>query len=125
MKKTIGFIFLLIIIVGMTSLLQEKDYNGLIIGNWISEGCSTCIWSFYEDGKIERFHKGSLYKTYTYTINSEKSVNEKFTIWYLKLVNIDDSDDIYEYDIIGLSKDTMRLDYTGDLNTKLTVFTKQ
>lgn len=127
MKKTkiIGFTLLVLLLVSATTLLQQEDPKEMIIGDWKSEGCSTCIWSFHDDGKIKRHYNGSLYKTYTYTIQSEKSVNGKFTIWYLKLTNINDLNDIYEYDIIGLSKDTMRLDYTGDLNTKLSVFTKQ
>ncbi len=127
MKKTkiIGFALLALLLIGTTTLLQQKDHNKLIVGNWKSEGCSTCIWEFRDDGKIKRYYKGSLYKTYTYTIQSEKSLNGKFTIWYLKLTNINDLNDIYEYDIIGLSKDTMRLDYAGNLNTKLSVFIKQ
>lgn len=127
MKKTkiIGFTLLVLLLVSATTLLQQKDRKEMIIGDWKSEGCSTCIWSFHDDGKIKRYYKGSLYKTYTYTIQSEKSVNGKLTHYTLRLVNVGDSKDIYDYLIIGLSQDSMRLDYTGDLNAKLSVFTKQ
>ncbi len=59
MKKTkiIGFAMLVLLLVGATTLLQQKDRKEMIIGDWKSEGCSTCIWSFHDDGKIKRYYK--------------------------------------------------------------------
>lgn len=124
--KIIGFVLFVLLLVGATTLLQQKDYNKLIIGTWLPQGDGyEYRWVFTKNGKCYDYYDNALDATYTYTIQSEKSVNGKFTIWYLKLTNINDLNDIYEYDIIGLSKDTMRLDYAGNLNTKLSVFIKQ
>ena len=68
--KIIGFALLALLLIGATTLLQQKDHNKLIVDNWKSEGCSTCIWEFRDDGKIKRHYKGNLYKTYNWSIET-------------------------------------------------------
>ncbi len=82
-------------------------------------------WQFTSDGKCYDYYQNQLSDTYQYTITQEQSENGKFTLSYLKLVNINDSSDFYEYEINTLDNSTMVLDYLGDMSAKLTSFNKQ
>ncbi|WP_299163121.1 hypothetical protein [uncultured Tenacibaculum sp.] len=107
-----------------------EDYKKEIIGTWELEKDSRTKIIFSKNGKCYDYSDGKLDKTYYYSINttspqcSEKvPVGELYS--YLKITNIKDPKDIYEYEINGLNKEILYLDYQRNLNTKLSKYTRQ
>jgi hypothetical protein len=123
--KKLGLISLILLLVSFTviqTLEQDKD---LIIGTWIPEGSPNSEWVFISKGKCYEYNKGQLDETYNYSIIETKSSNGKFTLNFLKTINLNDPNDIYEYEINSISDTEMYLDYQGDLNTNLLKFTRK
>lgn len=122
--KIMGLTAIVLVLFGMTTLLQQKDYNALIVGDWKSEGCSTCVWRFKENGKCYDYYKGKIDATFSYTIHSSKTESGR-THYSLKLVNVEDSNDVYEYSINGLSEKRMHLEYNTGIGLSQLFFEKQ
>ena len=103
--------------------LQDEE---LIKGTWIPEGCSTCQWVF-ADGKCYQYDEGRLDDTYNYEILEEKSINGKLTFSVLILTNVSDPNDVFEYEVNGISEDKMTLEYLGGTRStsSLLIFTKK
>lgn len=105
----------------ISQLIQEED---LIIGEWVSIEDSNWRLNFNNQGKCYDYYQGILETTYFYSI-TEETANNGVVFSYLKLVNINDSDDVYNYEINALNENNLALDYQGDLNEKLMLFEKQ
>lgn len=105
----------------ISQLIQEED---LIIGEWVSIEDSNWRLNFNNQGKCYDYYQGILETTYFYSI-TEETANNGVIFSYLKLVNINDSDDVYNYEINALNENNLALDYQGDLNEKLMLFEKQ
>lgn len=122
--KMVGIISLILVLVSFTIITLQQD-KSLILGTWVPEGSPNSEWIFKSDGKCYEYYQGQLDETYTYSINEVKSSNGKFTLSFLKTINVNNSSDIYEYEINGISDIEMYLDYQGDLNVKLLKFTRK
>lgn len=107
--KIIGFVTLILVLVGMTNLIQKKDYLSLIKGTWHYVDEPENKWVFQNSTCFWEFEGEKLYE-FTYSIYS--SITESGRTHYsLKLVNIVDAKDIYEYSINGLGEKGMHLEY--------------
>jgi len=105
----------------ISQLTQEED---LIIGEWVSIEDNNWRLNFNNQGKCYDYYQGTIETTYFYSI-TEETANNGVVFSYLKLVNINDSDDVYNYEINALNENDLALDYQGDLNEKLMLFEKQ
>lgn len=122
--KIIIVVFISFILYGFVTQQLNQDKE-LIIGTWLSDGSGSSKWIFTQDKKLKRINSDQLYKTYHYSIIEEKSINRKLTFSYLKLININNNNEVIEYEINALGNGKMALDYLGDTATKLLYFTKE
>ena len=112
-KITLFLSFSVVLIIVGFKIIQQPTHEELILGTWVSEGCSSCKWVYDTSGKCTRYYNGSVYKKFSYTINIEKSVNGRLTHRILKLVNISNSENTYEYEVNALGENKMALEYLG------------
>ena len=130
MKTTYKFLSLLTVglaLLGFTLLQQEQSYEELIQGTWVSEGNTFDYrWVFSEDNTVIRYSENQIYKSFTWQISPEPTPSG-LTISYLILTNSEDPDDKYEYQIVGISSEEMRLQYQreGWGPGKITLYIKQ
>ena len=102
---------------------QQNQEEELIKGTWIPEGCSTCQWVF-KDGKCYQYDEGRLDDTYYYEIYEGESSDGTLTFSFLKLTNVSDPNDVFEYEINGLSEEKMVLEYLSGTRSLL-IYTKK
>ena len=122
----ITLLSLLVLTLASFTILQTTQNNKeLIIGTWIPDGSPSQKWIFYSNGTCHEYDNGVLDTRYSYTIEETTSEDGKLKFSTLNIINIDDSNDTYKYDINGISETEMYLDYQGDLNTKLQKYTRQ
>lgn len=123
-KKIQKVILLVVVLVSSSftifQLTQEKD---LIIGEWKSIEDNNWKLNFNNQGKCYDYYQGKLETTYFYSITEETATNG-VVFSYLKLVNITDSNDSYNYEINALNEHDLALDYLGNLNESLMLFEK-
>ena len=105
----------------ISQLTQEED---LIIGEWVSIEDNNWRLNFNNQGKCYDYYQGTLETTYVYSI-TEETANNGVVFSYLMLVNVNDIEEVYNYEINALSENDLALDYQGDLNEKLMLFEKQ
>ena len=126
--KTIGILVLALIIFGYNIILkQEQSYEQLIVGTWVEEnGTYQNRYEFQENYMVTDYYKNQVYKTFTWQISPEPTPSG-LTISYLILTNNEDPDDKYEYQIVGISNEEMRLQYqrSGWGPGKITLYIKQ
>ena len=120
-KALLGFLLITILGFAISNNPQERE---LIIGKWNSEGCSSCIWEFKEDGKCYDYYKGRLDTTYNWEITYHKTPSG-LTFGHLTLINVDDPKDIYEYRINGLGEKGMHLEYNTGVGLSQLFFERQ
>ena len=123
MKNKIITLFVLIIISGFT-LSHLPQERALIIGTWTSQDDNNWKLIFNSDGKCMDYYEGIPDKTYNYFI-AEETASNGVVFSYLKLVNVHDSSDEYNYEINSLTENRLALNYLGNLNEKLLLFEKQ
>ncbi|UJH66291.1 hypothetical protein [Allomuricauda sp. SCSIO 65647] len=116
-------IFTVLIFLSFSILPVTQDQQ-LIVGEWISIDDSNWKLKFNNQGKCYDYYEGTLETTYYYTV-TEKTASNGVVFSYLKLVNINDSSDVYNYEINALNRNNLALNYLGDLNEKLMLFEKQ
>ena len=117
-------IYLSILALSGFSVIQITQKEEQLIGSWTFKNESNNKWIFTET-YCKWEYNGKLIESFTYEVSEEKSTNGKLTFSILKLVNVNDVNDVYKYDINALGDDKMALDYLGDMNTKLMFFTKE
>ena len=106
-KHTITiFIFTIALIILSFSILEDKSDDS-ILGKWMSDDTSNWVLEFKSDGKCYEYYNNSLSKTYFYSFSNtspkcgyEVPIGELFE--YLILTNINDSQDIYCYEFLGV-----------------------
>ena len=123
--KKLGIITLLLTLVGFTILQITQEDKGLIIGTWIPEGSPSLRWVFESGNVLKKSESGKIYKTYQYTIKEETSDDGRLKFSTLKIINMNDLNDTYTYDINGLNETIMYLNYQGNMNTSLLKYTRQ
>lgn len=95
------------------SLLNQND-SQLIIGEWRSEGCSTCTLKFDNNGKCYDYDEGELIDTYVYSIETtspqcDMEVDEGPLFKYLKMINVANNNEQYCYEILSLNDTHLQL----------------
>ncbi len=130
MKTLIKTNKIILIVVGLLAILsftimQLSQEEEEIIGTWVNTESVKSKWVFNTNGKCYDYYDNALTDTYTYSIREETSGNGKLKHSFLKLININDSTDEYEYEINALGEGKMSLDYLGDTSAKLILFDKQ
>ncbi|MFS4457315.1 hypothetical protein [Maribacter sp. 2304DJ31-5] len=115
------------IILGILSLITFvsvlgfciTNTNSSIIGYWVSENDPKLKLVFTPDGKCMEFYDNEKQDEYTFSISNispqcgEEVHVDQYTS-YLKLVNIVDSEDIYCYEINGITSSTLSLRFLGN-----------
>ncbi|WP_303315437.1 hypothetical protein Q4Q34_15200 [Flavivirga abyssicola] len=96
-----------------------------LIGIWINTETPEWKWEFKEDGKCYNYMDGQITTIYFYTTHTENSANNKLILDFLKLININDANDVYEYEINGIGEGELYLDFLGDKSSKLIGFIKE
>lgn len=123
-KKTIIITIILLAIYSF-AIVQLNQEQEAIIGTWINTETPQWKRVFSADGKSYDYYNNVLSNTYTYYITNEQSRNGKLTVSFLKLVNLKNTNDIYEYEINTLDSSKFVLEYLGGSRSKLIYFTKE
>lgn len=127
-KLTIQGIILILFLVSITASFRPYFTNQtstLILGTWICSDTPEWKLQFNSNGIMKNYLNGVVTKSFSYSITSEKSINGKYDLSFLKIINVSDANDVREYEITGMTKTEMFLDYLGDTSVQVIGFTKQ
>ncbi len=111
-------------ILSLSCKAQQIQEKKLIIGTWIPDGSPDSHSVFTLDGSLKKYSNNQLFKTYNWSISEDKSVDGALTHSFLKLIDVNSINTIYEYEINGLS-DTKMLLVTTQPKISYLYFTKQ
>ena len=110
--------YILISIIFFLSFSMNYGEETDIIGRWVSTDDASSEMEFKSNGKCNEFYNGHYNATYNYSIIKTSPVcgenvptGDLFS--YLKLVNINDSSDIYCYEIISLDDTDFQIRLLG------------
>lgn len=108
LKIIVGILFLTTVgfAIYQSQWLQERKQN--IIGTWICDSTPEWKVEFTNNGISYWHYPGETTEEYNYTVNSEIT-QSGLEITFVKLINVNNPNDIIEYDINGLSNDKMVL----------------
>ena len=115
------FVFTFNSINAQSTLVQEESQK--IIGTWVIDDEATNKWIFTSNSVCVWEFNGVVLEQFTYSINSEFS-SSGLEHTYLKLINVNDSNEIYEYAINSLGDNKMTLE-TFEPKVSYTHFAKQ
>jgi hypothetical protein len=104
---------------------QENTEDKLIQGTWTFSDSPNTKWQFKDDGKCYDYLDDILLDTYSYTITDEKSENGKTSESILTLVNTNNPDETYIYNINKLNSGKLWLEYQVGFRDKYIVFKRQ
>ena len=104
---------------------QENTEDKLIQGTWTFSDSPNTKWQFKDDGKCYDYLDDILLDTYSYTITEEKSENGKTSKSTLTLVNTNNPDETYMYNINKLNSGKLWLEYQVGFRDKYIVFKRQ
>lgn len=114
LKQTHKIIFVLLLMSLFSfkaQQVQTTNEDTLIVGTWVAEGNPTSYYSVYEsNGIVKRYTDNTLSKTYNWSI-VQSTTPSGLTIPYLKLINVNDSTDVYDYEINALNDEILVLVY--------------
>lgn len=115
-KIKVLFVLSLVTVLGF-SILNNPQENDLIVGVWVAEGNSLeNRWAFGENRILTRYDENTIYKKYNWSIETTspqcgQNVATGNNFSYLKLVNLDDSNDKYCYEIFSLNEKILQIRY--------------
>lgn len=104
---------------------QENTEDKLIHGTWTFSDSPNTKWQFKADGKCYDYLDDILLDTYTYTIIEDKSENGEITQSVLKLINTNNPDETYVYNIDKLNSGKLWLEYQVGFRDKFITFKKE
>ena len=104
---------------------QEKVEDKLIQGTWTFSDSPNTQWEFKDDGKCYDYLEGILLDTYTYSIIEEKSKNGETKQCILTLVNAENPDETYMYNIDKLNSGKLWLEHTVGFRGKYIAFNRE
>ena len=104
---------------------QENTEDKLIQGTWTFSDSPNTKWQFKADGKCYDYLDDILLDTYTYTIVEDKSENGEITQSVLKLINTNNPDETYVYNIDKLNSGKLWLEYQVGFRDKFITFKKE
>ncbi|GAB1857040.1 hypothetical protein MHTCC0001_18760 [Flavobacteriaceae bacterium MHTCC 0001] len=114
MKKVILLIIPVSIVLGFNVALSNQNEEECIVGTWISEDDPNSKKIFTKEGKCYDYYENVQDETFNYSIertsplcDEEVPVGKNFS--YLKLVNSDDTNDYYCYEIISLDEEILQI----------------
>jgi len=107
------------------TIAQENMEDKLIQGTWTFSDSPNTKWQFKNDGKCYDYLDDILLDTYTYTIVEEKLEDGKIGDSTLTLVNTDNPDETYIYNINKLNSGKLYLEYQVGFRDKYIVFKRQ
>jgi len=107
------------------TIAQENTEDKLIQGTWTFSDSPNTKWQFKSDGKCYDYLDDILLDTYTYTIVEEKLEDGKIGDSTLTLVNTDNPDETYIYNINKLNTGKLYLEYQVGFRDKYIVFKRQ
>lgn len=122
--KTILASLLFITSFGYTNA-QEKVEDKLIQGTWTFSDSPNTQWQFKDDGKCYDYLEGILLDTYSYKIVEEKSENGEVKERILTLVNTENPDESYMYNINKLNTGKLWLEHAVGFRGKYIAFSKE
>jgi len=119
MKKIKKFRIALFIIISLISLagfrliltqMTNQDMKGI----WISTDDTNWVWEFRADGKIYDYYSGKLSDTYSFSFETTspqcgKVVDVGPLFEYLRITNINDSQDFQCYEILSKNEEYLQL----------------
>jgi hypothetical protein len=115
LKPTL-LITILIAVFGFNTVsnISAQEEKNLIIGTWISTDDVNLKKVFQTDGKCLDYYNGQLTTTYSFSIERTspqcgQSVPIGNLFSYLKIVNLDDSNDFYCYEILSLNAQYLQI----------------
>lgn len=123
MKTIIAFLFLFTVNFSQSqsALIQQQNQN--ITGSWVNENDANNKWIFTSSTICKWEFNGATINQFIYLITSEFSANG-VEHPYLKLVNVSNPNETYEYAINSLENDKMTLE-TFEPKLGYIYFTKQ
>ena len=131
LKPTIGLILLGVIFSALISftMLQTKEID-IIVGTWKPKGSPNNSWVFTSDGKCYQYSATDVTDVYNYSISTTSpqcgyAVNVGPNFSYLKLINVNNAEDIYCYEITTLNNEFLALIYLGGASYQPSVFKRQ
>lgn len=104
---------------------QDNVEEKLIQGVWTFSDSPNTKWQFSEDGKCYDYLEGILLDTYTYSIVEEKSDDGKIKQRILTLVNTENPDESYMYNINKLNTGKLWLEHSIGFRGKYIAFDKE
>jgi hypothetical protein len=127
LKRTSKIILASLLLISTYSytFAQENTEDKLIQGTWTFSDSPNTKWQFKSDGKCYDYLDDILLDTYTYSIVEEKSENGKTSESTLTLVNTNNPDESYIYNINKLNSGKLWLEYQVGFRDKYIVFKRQ
>lgn len=125
MKTRVKIVLGLFIITALGfTVFKTLQEDQLIVGAWISTEEPNWKLVFHQDGKCYDYYKEELDTTYNWEITNDETPSG-FKISYLTLVNTQDAEDVYEYQIHGIGEEGMHLEYNTGIGLSQLFFEKQ
>jgi len=127
LKRTSKIILASLLLISTYSytFAQKNTEDKLIQGTWTFSDSPNTKWQFKSDGKCYDYLDDILLDTYTYSIVDEKSENGKTSESTLTLVNTNNPDESYIYNINKLNSGKLWLEYQVGFRDKYIVFKRQ
>lgn len=94
------------------------------MGTWVSKEDSKFKRVFNLSGKSFSYYDGELLDTYNYEITEEVSSNGKIILEFLKLIDVLDNTDTYEFEINAIDDDILVLEFLDGVRS-LQSYTKE
>jgi hypothetical protein len=117
--KTLKITLLLTVLIAVfgfvtVSNTSAQDEQNLIVGTWISTDDAQSKKVFQTDGKCHDYYNGQLITTYSFSIERTspqcgQSVPVGKLFSYLKIVNVNNSNDVYCYEILSLNAQYLQI----------------
>ncbi len=113
-RKRIGILILLAISLLSFVVIQLNQEQEDIIGIWTNTETPQWKWEFRTDGKCYSYYDNEISEKYNYSVettspqcNQDVPTGKLYS--YLKLVNLNESNDVYCYEILSLDKESLQL----------------
>jgi len=119
LKKRFRVSLVLVLMISLFSFTLYQSEETIILGTWIPQDLTLEEkWVFTSDGVLKRYSDNVLYKTYNWSILTTSPACGEFVpvgpnYSNLRLVNINNINDIFCYDITSLDNDTLQIRYFG------------
>lgn len=124
LKKFNKLILLTVVLITLFSFTSKPPManDELILGTWVFSGAPDSEWQIKADGKCYDYVDGILKGTYTYDLVKEIKNGEQLHV--LILININNADEKYEFEINSLNSFGLELDNSVGFRSRIIYFQK-